>query len=107
MIYTVSKTPVEILARCQSMALIKQERGEPRWESLERLFADGGHAEFEAALALAKPVPRYRVRYYDKVLSHKGQGVQSRTFDDEAAAAEFASKNRLYAKPCKVEALEP
>lgn len=50
-----------------------------------------------------EPIPRYRVVYYDAKLSKKGKGVQVRTFEDRAAAEEFASKNRVYARPCRVE----
>lgn len=49
---------------------------------------------------------RYRVKYYDARLSKKGQGVQRKTFDDKEAAEAFAAKNRVYAKPCRVEEYE-
>jgi hypothetical protein len=47
--------------------------------------------------------PRYSVRYYDRDLSRKGQGVQVATFKDRAEAEKFAAANKLYARPCKVE----
>lgn len=50
-----------------------------------------------------KPV-KYRVRYFDAEKSRRGKGgVWSRTFDDREEAENFASKNKLYAKPCVVE----
>jgi|1185.fasta_scaffold1315097_1 hypothetical protein len=51
----------------------------------------------------APPAETYRVRYYDRDLSHRGQGVQVRTFTDRAEAEAFAAVNKLYARPCKVE----
>lgn len=45
----------------------------------------------------------FRVKYYDEKKSHKGQGVQVRTFDDRQAAEEFAAKHQLYSRPCTVE----
>lgn len=48
---------------------------------------------------------KFRVRYFDARMSRKGQGVQERRFYCEDEAAKFASKNRLYARPCKVEEL--
>jgi hypothetical protein len=50
-----------------------------------------------------RPAPRYRVRYYDRVKSHRGQGVQSRTFLDLDEARTFAAENILYSRPCIVE----
>jgi hypothetical protein len=55
-----------------------------------------------ARLEQATP-KRYLVRYYDAAKSRKGQGVQQRSFTDRADAESFASQNKLYAKPCKVE----
>ena len=47
-----------------------------------------------------------RVTYYDRKLSHKGQGVQALSFPDTEEgmqrAKEFAEKNVLYSEPCKV-----
>lgn len=53
--------------------------------------------------ALAKPTVTYRVKYYDRDLSRKGQGVQVATFTDRAEAEKFAAENRIYARACKVE----
>ena len=50
---------------------------------------------------------KYRVKYYDKQLSRKGRGTQVREFTDKAEAEEFASKNRIYARPCTVETIRP
>ncbi len=48
-----------------------------------------------------EPNPEWKwiVRYYDP----KKRGIWSQKFSDRALAEEFASKNRIYAKPCKVE----
>lgn len=40
----------------------------------------------------------YRVKYYAD-----GRGVRVATFLDRDEAADFAARNRLHAKPCKVE----
>jgi hypothetical protein len=45
----------------------------------------------------------FRVKYYDAKLSKKGRGTQVRTFTDRAEAEKFASANRIYAGPCRVE----
>lgn len=55
--------------------------------------------------ATAAPSLTFRVRYYDARMSRKGQGVQVRTFTDRAKAEDFASQNRIYAGPCRVEAV--
>lgn len=49
------------------------------------------------------PVLKFQVRYYDARKSRKGQGVQVMQFATREAAEDFASKNKLYAKPCRVE----
>jgi hypothetical protein len=49
---------------------------------------------------------RFRVRYYDRALSHKGKGVQVRGFVDREAAEKFAAENQLYSRPCVVEDIE-
>lgn len=45
---------------------------------------------------------RYRVRYY-----RDGKGVWTKTFFDRVAAEQFAEGKRLYAKPAKVEPVDP
>jgi hypothetical protein len=55
----------------------------------------------------ATPAETFRVRYYDRVRSHRGQGVQVATFTDRAEAEAFAAVNKLYARPCKVETVAP
>ena len=52
---------------------------------------------------MAQEQPTFKVRYYDAVMSRKGQGVQVRTFTDRGEAEKFAAANKLYARPCKVE----
>lgn len=47
--------------------------------------------------------PRYRVKYYDRKLSHRGKGVQVRRFHDRDQAEAFASRNQIYSGPCRVE----
>lgn len=47
-------------------------------------------------------MPTYIVRYYDEIKSRSGNGIQQRTFLNEDEAVMFASKNKLYAKPCVV-----
>lgn len=49
----------------------------------------------------------FRVRYYDRKLSHKGRGTQVRTFTDREEAERFAAQNQLYSEPCTVEEYEP
>lgn len=79
------------------------EGSEEEWDRLTLAFLRG------SLEMVAKPEvntrPRYRVRYYDRVKSHRGQGVQARTFVDLDKAREFAGQHRLYANPCVVEVL--
>jgi hypothetical protein len=55
----------------------------------------------------APPAETFSVRYYDRRLSHRGQGVQVATFATRAEAEAFAASNKLYARPCKVETVAP
>lgn len=57
-------------------------------------------------VAITSEVPIYRVRYFDRQKSRKGQGVQTKTFRDAGEAERFASQNVLYARPCKVEPVQ-
>jgi len=59
------------------------------------------HHEHEDAPA-GNP-PQFHVKYYDAKLSKQGSGVQVRSFTDHNEAEQFAAKNKLYARPCKVE----
>ena len=43
------------------------------------------------------------VRYFDAILSRKGQGVQARSFDTREEAEAFAAKNVLYGRRCRVQ----
>lgn len=45
---------------------------------------------------------RFSVTYYDAKASKRGQGVQTVTFTNKADAGTFASRNRLYGKPCAI-----
>lgn len=56
---------------------------------------------------MSEPRFRFRVRYYDRVLSHKGKGVQVRSFTDREAAEKFAAENQLYSRPCVVDEVGP
>lgn len=49
---------------------------------------------------------KYRVKYYDEKLSHKGRGTQVRAFDDREKAEAFAAENRIYGGPCSVEEVD-
>ena len=47
---------------------------------------------------------KYKVKYFDAEKSRRGKGgVWVRSFNDRAEAEEFASKNRVYGSPCKVD----
>jgi hypothetical protein len=49
---------------------------------------------------------RYQVAYYDAKLSRVGKGgSRVRKFTLRSAAEDFASRNRIYSKPSKVEVL--
>lgn len=47
--------------------------------------------------------PRFFVKYYDAKLSKKGRGTQYRWFRVREEAEKFASENKIYAAPSKVE----
>lgn len=49
----------------------------------------------------------YKVKFFDAKASRKGKGIRVSYFSDLAAAEKFASENRIYAGPCKVETLRP
>jgi hypothetical protein len=74
-------------------AVLDALRARARWENEDPLARCGAVV--------------YRVRYFDRELSRKGQGVQFRTFTDREEAEAFASKNVLHAKPCRVEEVVP